>query len=339
MVTLRTIATRCGVDVSTISKVLHGRDIRVTDETRNKILTAAKELDYRPNALARSLRLRQSGAIVMALRDTTNIVYPEIIEGVQEAAEKRGVCLFLVKSATGNTAGASLISLVQEGRVDGILWDDLPYKAFAQELIDSQVPFVCLNAYSNIGGQSVTLNDQEGFTLQANYLADLGHSRIGFVGVKPEESDVSTLCREAFRTALESRGLTLAEKDVFHCRFEGDDVFDVAKQLTAHDRPTAIAAASILTAKRLCNTLNRLNIRVPQDISVIGYHDDNEAAWNVPALTTVKMPSREQGKVAVECLLDLVSGTAFLEREIKERPLIIERESCAPPSVDTLPRE
>ena len=118
MVTLRTIAERCGVDVSTVSKVIHGREIRVTEETRSKILAAAKELNYRPNALARSLRLRKSGAIVMALRDTSNFVYPEIIDGAQEAAERHETCFFLLKYTSGETAGASLISLVQEGRVN-----------------------------------------------------------------------------------------------------------------------------------------------------------------------------------------------------------------------------
>ena len=328
MVTLRTIAEKCGVDVSTVSKVIHGREIRVTEETRSKILAAAKELNYRPNALARSLRLRKSGAIVMALRDTSNFVYPEIIDGAQEAAERHETCFFLLKYTSGETAGASLISLVQEGRVDGILWDDLPYKAFSQELIDAHVPFVCLNGYSDIGGQCVTLDDSDGFRRQANYLADLGHTRIGFIGVDPQ-SDVSILCRETFRKALAERGIKIPDHHLWHCHFEGDDVAAVADQLTAADRPTAIATASISTAKRLSDALARRGIRVPEDISLIGYHDGPDAKWNNPALTTVKMPSRAQGAMAVECLLDLIAGGTFHPRVILGEPEIVERESCA----------
>jgi LacI family transcriptional regulator len=320
------------VDVSTVSKILHGRDIRVTDETRAKILLAAKELDYRPNALARSLRLRQSGAIVMALRNTANFVYPEIIDGAQDMADKRGVCLFLIKCQPGETAGASLIAMVQEGRVDGILWDDLPYKAFAQELVDSQVPFVCLNAYSNVGGQCVTLDDREGFSLQAHYLADLGHSRIAFIGIEPAESEVSTLCREAFRAALGSRGIALSERQIYYSAFEGEDVDELVEGLLRDERPTAVATASIQIAKRLCSALKRRGIRIPEDVSVIGYHDAAEAQWNTPTITTVKLPSKEQGALAVECLLDLIAGGKFHERQIGQRPIIVERESCSRPA-------
>jgi len=218
MVTLRTIADKCGVDVSTVSKVIHGREIRVAGETREKILAAAKELNYRPNALARSLRLRRSGAIVMAMQDINGFVYPEIIDGAQQAAEQQGTCLFLLRYSSGETAGPSLISLVQEGRVDGILWDHLPYGSFSRELIDAGVPFVCLNGYSDVKGQSVTLDDRAGFLLQANYLADLGHTRIGYIGVEPQ-SDVSILCREAFRKALEDRGITILDRHIWHCHF------------------------------------------------------------------------------------------------------------------------
>lgn len=327
MVTLRTIAERCGVNVSTVSRVIHGREIRVTDETRQRILDAARTLNYRPNALARSLRLRRSGAIAMALRDTSNIVYPEIIEGAQGVAEKNGTCLFLIKYSGGETAGASLIALVQEGRVDGILWDELPYPAFSQELLDAGIPFVCLNGYAGVEAQSVTLDDRQGFRKQADYLADLGHRRIGYVGVEPQSS-VSVLCRETFLGALNEKGITVDPAHIWHCRFEGDDTDFVARQLTRTDRPTAVATASLLAAKRLCHFLRKEGVRVPEDISVIGYHDGPDAEWNDPSLTTVRMPSREQGSIGVQALIDLIGGRPFEPRIVAGQPEIVERESC-----------
>lgn len=328
MVTLRTIAEKCGVDISTVSKVIHGRKIRVADETRARILSAVTELNYRPNSLARSLRLRRSGAIVMAMRDTTGFVYSEIIDGAQEAAEQCGACLFLLKYSSGGTAGPSLISLVHEGRVDGVLWDNLPYEGFTQELIEAHIPFVCLNRFSDINGQCITLDDRNGFLLQANYLADLGHTRIGFIGVEPQ-SEVSILCRETFRDTLSSRGIQIPDKFLWHSHFEGDDVAAIAERLQGNDRPTAIATASLSAAKRLCDALVRTGIRVPDDISLIGYHDGPEAEGNCPALTTVRMPSRAQGALAVECLLDLIATGEFHPREVEGLPEIIERASCA----------
>lgn len=329
MVTLRTVAEKCGVDVSTVSRVIHGREIRVTDDTRRRILAAVKELNYRPNALARSLRLRRSGAIVMALRDTSNIVYPEIIDGAQAATEEQGTCLFLMKYSSGETAGASLISLVQEGRVDGILWDDLPYPAFSQELLDAGVPFVCLNGYADVQAQSVTLDDRQGFLLQANYLADLGHRRIGYIGIRPRSS-ISILCQDAFLGALKQRGIEVPDEHIWHCRFEGHDAEAVADFLMSEERPTAVAAASLLIAKRLCHALRKRGLNVPKDISLIGYHDGPDEEWNEPGLTTVRMPSREQGATAVRALMDLIAGREFQARIVEGRPLIVQRNSCAP---------
>jgi DNA-binding LacI/PurR family transcriptional regulator len=292
-------------------------------------LAAVKELNYRPNALARSLRLRRSGAIVMALKDTSNIVYPEIIEGAQSAAEKQGTCLFLMKYSSGETAGATLISLVQEGRVDGILWDDLPYEAFSRELLDAGVPFVCLNGYSDVAAQSVTLDDRQGFLMQANYLADLGHRKIGYIGVDPQ-SNISILCRETFLEALKDRGIPVLDKHIWHCSFQGDGAERVAESLMEEGRPTAVAAASLLIAKRLCHILRRKGLRIPKDVSIIGYHDGPEEEWDELGLTTVRVPSREQGATAVRALMDLIAGEKFQARMVEGRPLIVERDSCAP---------
>jgi LacI family transcriptional regulator len=264
----------------------------------------------------------------MALQDTSNFVYPEIIDGAQEAAEKHGTCLFFLKYSSGETAGASLIALVQEGRVDGILWDDLPYTAFGQELIDAHVPFVCLNGYADVEGHCVTLDDREGFLKQAHYLADLGHRRIGFVGTEPQSS-VSILCREAFIDGLKGRGISVEGRHVWHCHFQGDDVLPVADSLARDpNRPTAVATASISVAMRLADCLIRNGVRVPEDVSVIGYHDAPDAQWQRPSLTTVKMPSKAQGALAVECLLGLIAGGDLRSKVVPGSAEIVERESC-----------
>ncbi len=189
MVTLKDIASKCGVDISTVSKVIHGREIRVSKETRAKILDAADELHYRPNATARSLRMRRSGAIAMAVTNTTRYVYPEIIEGAQEKAEELGVCLFVYCYSPRRHEAESLIDLAHEGRFDGVMFHDVPDDRFISELLDAEVPFISLNRYASVGRRFVSLDDEAGFRAQANYLADLGHRKIGFVGVRPD-SDI-----------------------------------------------------------------------------------------------------------------------------------------------------
>ena|GEM_PF-3305663 len=330
MATLKDIAAHCGVDISTVSRVIQGRDIRVSEATRTKILEAAQLLHYRPNALARGLKTRRSGAVVLAVSNTTRYVYPEIIDGAQEKAEELGLCLFLYCYSPRQAAAEALIDLSHEGRFDGVMFHDLPNESFVDELCAAGLPFVSLNKYEVVGERYVCLDDEAGFRTQANYLADIGHRRIGFVGVKPE-SDISRRCRGAFCEALEERGMPVASNLLFECDFEGLDFVRVAAEMgSGSQRPTAVATASLATAVHLVAALKGQNVRVPEDISVIGYHDAPMGAWHRPALTTVRMPFRIQGRRSVERLYEILNGVESGGEVVGPPPEIVERESCTP---------
>jgi len=328
MVTLKDIATQCGVDISTVSRVIHGRQIRISDAKRAKILEAAESLHYRPNVLAQGLKTRRSGAVVLAISNSARYVYPEIVDGAQEKAEELGLCLFLYCYSPRQAAAESLIDLSHEGRFDGVMFHDLPHETFISELRSANLPFVSLNRYDAVGERYVFLDDEAGFRTQANYLADLGHRRIGFVGVKPD-SDIACRCRNAFCDALEERGFPVSPNVLFECDFDGLDFVRVATEIGAGSRrPTAVATASLATAVHLVAALKGLGVRVPEDISVIGYHDAPIGAWHRPALTTVRMPFRIQGRRAVERLYDILSGLEPGGEIVGPPPELVERESC-----------
>lgn len=328
MVTLKDIAIKCGVDISTVSKVIHGREIRVTETTRAKILEAAEALHYRPNTVARSLRLGRSGAIAMAISSAARYVYPEIVDGAQEKAEELGICLLLYCYSPRRAAADSLITLAHEGRFDGVLFHDIPDEGFVNELLGAGVAFISLNRFSAVGNRYVCLDDEAGFQAQANYLVDCGHRQIGFVGVRPD-SDISRRCRNAFCAALEERNISIPESSLFSCDFDGLDFVRVATEISSGTRrPTAVATASLVTAVHLVAALKGQGVRVPEDLSVIGYHDAPIAAWHRPSLTTVRMPFRTQGARAVERLFDLMNGIEPTGEVVGPSPELVERESC-----------
>jgi DNA-binding LacI/PurR family transcriptional regulator len=276
------------------------------------------------------LKTRRSGAVVFALSNTTRYVYPEIIDGAQEKAEELGLCLFLYCYSPRQAAAESLIDLSHEGRFDGVMFHDLPHESFIEELRAASLPFVSLNRYESVGERYVCLDDEAGFRAQANYLADIGHRRIGFVGVKPD-SEISRRCRSAFCGALEERRITVAPNLMFECDFEGLDFVRVATEIgSGVRRPTAVATASLATAVHLVAALKGQNVRVPEDVSIIGYHDAPMGAWHRPALTTVRMPFRIQGRRAVERLYDILNGTEPGGEVVGPPPEIVERESCTP---------
>ena len=329
MVTLKDIAARVGVDVSTVSKVLQGAPIRISESRREEIVRVAKEMDYRPNLVARGLRLRRADAIALVVPSTTSYVYPEIIDGAEDAAEEHGYALFLVKSL-GVDLNDRLLSVVGHGRIDGLIFVDTPSCEFAANLTAKGVPFVRLNRSAPKDRGYVALDDEAGFAAQAAYLAGLGHREIAFVAGELS-SYVQTVCIAGFRKGLSKHRLALADDRILECDFEGEAADAVAEQLLRlSPKPTAVASSSVLTASRIVQAFRARSVRVPEDISVIGYHDSPAALWPPPGITTVKMPSREQGRRGVECLLKLLNGEAF-DRETVQGPLeIIERGTTAP---------
>lgn len=325
MVTLKDIAHRIGVDISTVSKVLQGAPIRVSEAKRDLILRTAQEMNYRPNTVARSLRLGKSGAIAMVVPTMTNYLYPEIIAGAEEAADAHGTILFLVKQSREKPL-EQLTGVVGQGRVDGLLFaDDIPEGDFLAKLRAQNIPYITLNRTGDTD-RYVSLDDQAGFAAQAEYLADLGHRSIAFVAVRPQ-SYTARLCEGYFR----ERWAELRE-DVprtVQCDFAGEGCEETADQILAMEpRPTAVAAASVIVASRLVDILRRRGVSVPGEISVVGYHDSPAATW--PGVNTVKMPSRVQGVRGVIRLFEVIEGLPFPGEVLAEPPRILDRGTCRP---------
>jgi len=320
---LKDVAIAAGVDTSTVSKVLRGAPIKVTTETRTRIERAAQELGFRPNRLAQSLKTRRSGAIAMAVPSTTNTIYPALIDGAQAAAAERDTCLFLVQFAPDN-AGQALFDLIEDGRIDGVLVaDDLPEPDFLQRAIERNVSLVTLNRYPGCGA-FVALDDEAGFAAQAKYLAELGHRDVAYVGIAPN-SYTSQLCREAFRKEADRNAMSVIDMEG---SFLGEDAALVARALRdLPRRPTAVAVASIFLATRLLQELGALGISVPEEMGVVGYHDAPIAGWTGMSTTTIRMPSREQGRRAVDRLLGLIHGESFAGETVSSPIEVVDRGS------------
>ena len=312
-----------GVDTSTVSKVLSGAPIKVTSATRLRIEQAAQSLGYRPNRLAQSLKNRRSGAIAMAVPSTTNTIYPALIDGAQAAAVERDTCLFLVQFAP-ESPGQALFDLIEDGRIDGVLVaDDLPEPDFLSRANDRGVSLVTLNRYPGCNA-FVALDDEQGFSRQARFLAELGHRRVAFMSIAPS-SYLSNLCRNAFHSEAARHGMEVCD---VAGSFNGEDAAEVARKvLELSPRPTAIATASIFCASRLLQEFHQLGVSVPEDLGVVGYHDASIAGWTGMSTTTIRMPSREQGRRAVDRLLGLIRGNPF-EGETVSSPIdIVDRGS------------
>lgn len=329
MSTLRDVALKARVDVSTASKVLSGREIQVKDSTRRRIEAAARSLGYTPNAYARGLRMQRKGAIAMVVWDTTNLVFPEIVQGAEEAAERLGIGLFLVRH-TDVQRTERLLSIIRQDRMDGwIFADHMPDEAFVSELRKAKIRFVTLDRVKAGPGPYVCLDDEAGFRVQAEQIVAQGHRKVAFVAVEPE-CYVTRLCRHSFLKSMAGHFLPLPPSHVLGGDFVGRDAERLAETIVnLRPRPTAVACGSMQMATRLIEALLARGIKVPEEIGVVGYHDPPNALVSRPPLTTVRMPSRAQGRIAVERLVELVEGKRrrFDGEILSEPPEFVVRES------------
>ena len=328
---LRDVADRAGVDPSLVSRVLSGSlPFSIREETRERIVTAAAELDYRPNAQARALRRRRSMLIAMIVPTLSNVVYERIHAGASERAAELGYSLVV---ATGS---ADDFPDLLHGQVDGLLLA-VASKKHAPVVVPRgiRLPIVLINRAEEDGGlASVTVDDAAGARLATQHLFDLGHRRVGHVA-GPSELDTGRRRLEGFLAACRDHGFEPDDDLIVEGGYsEGEGFAAMRVLLDRPDRPTAVFVANLQAAIGALAAARQLGLRVPVDVSVASLHDAPLAEYLDPPLTTVRMPLEEMGRRAIDLVLAPRDGAASVRME--SPPLLVVRDSTSlPPSAST----
>jgi len=333
--TLLAVAQAAGVDQSTASRVLRSDpSVRVRPATRERIKAAADELGYVPSAIARSLVLRKTMTLGLIIPSTANIVYAEIIKGAESAARANGYVLLLTESSDMGKADSAYRELVLGGRVDGLLIgsgtmrDSLPEK-----LMQSGGKFLILNRQIKGPVPSIIEDDQRGMALGVEKLVSLGHTRIA-CHAGPADVDTARRRLAGFTEGMRAAGLPVPRSYVPRSQFDEAGGYEATQRLLRlRNPPTAIVESSLVAAAGALAACHEAGVRVPDDVSLIAFHDAKIADYLIPALTTIWMPLFELGKTATEFLIDLIHGREVpqLRRVQDPSPRIIERKSTAPP--------
>ena len=329
---LADVARAAGVGTSIASRVLNGDPtVSIRAETRQRILEAARELNYRPNAMARGLRLART----MSLGIIINLAYyyenAEILVAVERAAAAAGYVTLIADTADFVSRGEAYRRLLLERRVDGLLIASIFVSdEFVRELRAEGVPFVVVNRRVAGVDPSVTVDDALGMRMAVDHLVGLGHSRIGYVA-GPADVDPASRRLEGFRAGMRAAGLRVPARLVKPCLVDDESVLAATGALLAEKPPpTAIAVWSPTAAVPALSLARRLGIRVPGQLSVIAYNDSPIAGYLAPPLTTVHMPLAEMARGAVACLLDGIGGGAPASFVVRTPPVLVERESTGP---------
>lgn len=335
--TMSDVARHAGVDVSTVSRALTSRTAgMLRSETVERVLRAAEELGYHPNVLARSLRTQRSHTVGMVIPDLMNPFFPPVVRGVEEALDDAEYTLIIAN--TDNLAAReerSLQSLVGR-QVDGLV--------IATSHIDNGtpdvhsvgvLPLVLVNRRgSDPGVPSVSPDDVRGIELIVAHLTGLGHRRIGHVA-GPQDTSTGRTRAEAFAAALRPAGAfrdDLVEATAIFAIDEGRAACN--QLLDRHPDLTAIVAANDLLAIGCLRAMRERDIRVPDDVSLVGFNDMPLVDLIDPPLTTVRVPQHEMGRQAGLILLELIAGAQLAGEAtaVELAPELVVRGSTRPPA-------
>lgn len=331
--TLKNVADLAKVSIPIVSKVLSGNsEVRVGSETRQRILNAAKSLSYRPNASAKSLRLKRTYTLALLMPDIGNPVIPEIIRGVEAGARSMGYSAFISHLDEKVVSERLYLAWLQDGRFDGlIVATALVQDSIIADLVASGQPFVLVNRREASTNMHVTVDDASGARIAVKHLLELGHRRIAHLA-GPLMYDTSLRRLQGYRQELDAQRITydssLVQEYEWHT-WEGGKLA-MKRLLQLKNPPTAVFAGNFMGAVGALSALKEAGLKVPEEISLIGLHDSPIAEVLDPPLTVVKMPLWQMGRCAAEILINLLEDKSCQIPQVLPPEGLIIRCSTAP---------
>lgn len=328
-VSLTDVAKVAGVSIATVSRILSGSDYPVTDKTRQKVLKAAKELGYRPNLIARSLRQDQTFTIGIIVENILSPFIPSIIRGIQERLKQNNYFGIILNANWDPTVETEAIERLDMRQVDGIIFVEsfLRTSEAVSVLIDTPHLFVH-RLFNYLGNNSIVPDDRYGARIAVKHLLELGHKRIAFIN-GPEDWDAAPNRLAGYQEELAAWGIGLDPALVKQGDWHVQNGYTAAQQLLAtKNRPTAIFAANDLIALGVTYAVQDAELKVPEDVAIVGYDDREFAGFVRPALTTVQLPCEKMGHIAADSLLSLIQGEIEAVESTLVRGDLVVRQSC-----------
>ncbi len=322
------VAKLAGVSSATVSRTLANPEI-VAKATRDRVLAAVRRTGYTPNVAARNLRARRSHMVLVVVPNIENPFFAEVLRGIDEMLSSRGYGLIIANLDNSPQKESRYVDLASAGQVDGVLLlCGHILKSASRTLLDADVPIVA--ACEIIPGgrfPQVEVNNREAARTAVRHLVDLGHRRIGYVS-GPSANLLDKARRAGFRDALAGGKATIWEGDFTFAA--GAAAGSAMLKLTTKERPTAIFAANDEMAIGVLKTVRAAGLRVPEDLSIIGFDAIEYAEYCEPALTTVYQPRREIGSRAAEMLVEAMTDTSTEPVAVTLEARLLIRQSTGP---------
>jgi len=326
-VNIRDIAQRANVSISTVSRVLNN-GTPVTEAKRKAVLQAIAELDYQPNVAAQALAGGQTRTVGVITQDISNPFYDAILRGVRQGFEGSGYSPIFADGRWQAAKEQKAILMLLARRVDALIILGGCSSEESLQQFEHQIPLIIIGRnLPALGNKCLPLDDFEGAYKATQYLIELGHQRIAHItGILAHQDAVER--RTGYEQALADAGLELDPELIIEGDFLEQSGVLAVEMLFTRARPfSAIFAANDQMAYGVLLGLYRRGIRVPDDVSIIGFDDQRTSAYTTPPLTTIRQPAVEIGETAAQTILHLLQDKTFAIPEFPAELII--RESAS----------
>lgn len=332
-VTIQDVAKEAGVSITTVSRVINN-NYPVKKETREKVEKIIEEMNFTPNSLARGLIKKKTDTVGILVPSITNIFFPLVINGIEHFMEKKGYTLIMCDTKDRKTEMRQLRNLT-ERRVDGIISIDPSASIIKKGIYEAlEIPLVIINGYNKDIKCNFVINNQEMGVIEAlEYLIKLGHKKIAFLRGKNSYS--YDLKEEQFYKTLRNNNIEVNNEYIIIVDIgNGIETVDLSMEATLDimskdNPPTAILACNDWMALGALHACQKLSIKVPQEVSIIGYDNIIISQMSEPKLTTIDQNMYKLGDLAAKILYENIEKQNHTYQKIILDTKLVIRDSCA----------
>ncbi|AQS59941.1 LacI family DNA-binding transcriptional regulator [Desulforamulus ferrireducens] len=327
MATIKDVAKLAGVSVSTVSRVLNASGY-VEKNTEAKVMAAIKQLNYQPSQIARGLVSKKTKTFGLILPDITNPFFPELARGAEDEAGKQGYNIMLCNSDWDVAKEKMYLNLLSEKRVDGIiLVGSRMHEQYLAPWINDAAPVVLLDRTSQLDIHSICTNNKLGGFLATKHLLEQNYRRIAHI-TGPATSPSAQQRLLGYQKALEEYGLSLDMTLVCEGDFRiSGGATGMRRLLSLKNVPDAVFCGNDLMAVGALEVLQEAGLKVPEDIALVGYDGIDLSKYVHPKLTTVIQPTYEMGVMAVQLIIESLTGQNTVYRHLELDPILKVRDS------------
>jgi DNA-binding LacI/PurR family transcriptional regulator len=305
--TIRDLALKLNISISTVSRALRGAP-DVNPETKKAVLEMAEKLNYEPNRIAQSLRIKQTKTVGVIVPEINMHFFSSAISGIQEYCSAHGYSIMICQSMESVQTEKSNIHMLVSNRVDGLLislssqTDNVDH---LRQLVSKNIPIVLFDRVSDdLDVSRVIVDDHDGAYTAVTHLISTGCKRIAYIG-GTENLYISRQREQGYRDALLDNGLEVVPERMLHCKDLHHDVISGINNLLNLREPVdAIFCMNDPIAITAIQVIKERKLKIPEEVSVVGFTNDPISSFIEPSLTTVSQPSHEMGKVAAQLFID-----------------------------------